>query len=180
MSRNSNNILWLVCGAFVVYGGVYYTALQRLRKCTFKIKGCAIAGIYNDGFLLEFHLDVNGSTQPVTIQNSKLDLYANSRYVGTMSIPYQQVIPNNGVEPLIISCYVKWENVRYELQAAVMNALSYQITFRIAGDIKVLGLYLPVPPISVYTFNVKKMLSGLAAPEQDTELMPEYPLKEPK
>lgn len=153
-----NTEIKILGGAALLIGaGYYYTyrkAYNVLSKCKYAISRVFIDSIDNTGFVLGIRVKVtNPSSSELSVENgNKLMFYINSSPVARVVVPYHQFIKPQDTTELLLAVVSKWND--YNNWWNILLGLSNTADLKVAGKLKVDGLSIPIPPISVYQYNI--------------------------
>lgn len=145
-------------GAAIIFGGSYYITYRRaynvLKNCRYDISRVFIDTIDNNGFVLGIRVKiVNPSRREVSVENgNNLLLYINTYPVARVQVPFQQFIRAKETTELTLAVVAKWNDVSQWWN--ILLDLANTADLKVAGKLRVNGLSVPVPPISVYQYNI--------------------------
>lgn len=150
-------------GAFFV-GAYYFTyrkAYSTITKCRISIDRVYLDAIDKTGFILGIRLKiVNPTKNNLNLTNgTKLYFYINNQRIAHVYVPYQQVIMADGTSEVNLAVAGEFADVggwwNYLLD------LSNTADIKVAGSLKLNGLSVPVPPITIYKYNVEDIVKNV-------------------
>lgn len=150
-------------GAFLI-GAYYFTykkAYDTLMKCKVSISRVFLDAIDKSGFIIGVRLLIeNPTSQNLSLSNgTKLFFYINNQKVAHVYVPYQQVIQAGSKSEVALAVAGEFSDVggwwNYLLD------LTNTADIKIAGSIKINGLSVPIPPISVYQYNIEDIVKNV-------------------
>lgn len=150
-------------GAFlgIAYYGTYRKAYNTFMKCRVAIDRVYLDAIDRNGFILGVRVKVTNPTRnTLRISNgNKLYFYINNQRLAHVYVPYNQVIlPEQDTElNLAVSADFSdiggWWNILLD----VANTAD----IKVAGSLKINGLSVPIPPITVYRYNIENIIKNV-------------------
>lgn len=139
--------------------GFYGYAVSVAKKIAISVAGVSIEKLNKTAITLGIWLDTTNPSGSLILQDIDLDIYLNSQYAGKLKLPYQQFI-TEGDGTILATVALQYDTLGDEIWNAFLKMLSYDCTLTITGKIKVNHLFVPVPQISVYKFNVAELVKG--------------------
>ena len=152
-------------GAVLVLGVGYYFSYKKaykvLSKCKFAISRVFVDSINNQGFTLGIRIKVtNPSGRELSLENgNNLLFYVNASPVARVIVPYQQFIQPEDTTEITLAIVSKWTD--YSQWWNILLALSNTADLKVAGKLKVNGLSVPFPPVTVYQYNIDDIVKAL-------------------
>lgn len=159
------NITKIILGAFALLGVGYYATYKRayntIMKCKFAIDRVYLDAIDKTGFVIGIRVKVTNPTgNSLRISNgNNLYFYINSQRVAHVYVPYTQIIQPDDQTELILAVTANFSDINgwwnYLLD------LSNTADIKVAGSIRIDGLPVPVPPLTVYQYNVENIVKNV-------------------
>lgn len=160
---NTGTKILLGIGAF--FAGAYYftykKAYDTLTKCKVSIGRVYLDAIDKSGFILGIRLMItNPTNKSLNVTNgSKLYFYINNQRVAHVYVPYQQIITADGKSEINLAVAGEFADVGGWWNYLI--DLGNTADIKVAGSIKLDGLSVPIPPISVYRYNVEDIVKNI-------------------
>lgn len=155
----------IILGGISVLGLSYYftyrTAYKTLMKCNVLIDRVYLDSIDKNGFIIGIRLTVNNPTDnSLRISNgNKLFFYINNQRVANVYVPYPQIISPEGKTDINLAVAANFSDIggwwNYLLD------LTNTADIKVAGAIRINGLSVPIPPISVYRYNIENIIKNV-------------------
>lgn len=152
-------------GAFLALGAGYFFTYRKaykvLSRCKYAISRVFVDSIDDTGFVLGIRVKVtNPSNSELSVEGgNKLLFYINSNPVARVVVPYQQFIRPEDTTEIILAISSKWSD--YNKWWNILLALSNTADLKVAGKLRVNGLSVPIPPITVYQYNIEEVVSSI-------------------
>lgn len=143
------------------YGWTYRNAYKVLSKCRYAISRVFIDSINNAGFVLGIRIKVTNPTgRELSLENgNKLLFYINASPVARVRVPYHQYIKPDDTTEITLAVVSKWAD--YNKWWNILLGLSNTADLKVAGKLKVNGLSVPIPPVSVYQYNIDEVVKKI-------------------
>lgn len=152
-------------GAVLALGVGYYFSYKKaykvLSKCKFAMSRFFVDSINNQGFTLGIRIKVtNPSGSELSLENgNNLLFYVNASPVARVIVPYQQFIQPEDTTEITLAIVSKWTD--YSQWWNILLGLSNTADLKVAGKLKVNGLSVPFPPVTVYQYNIDDIVKTL-------------------
>lgn len=145
----------------VAYGVTYKRAYSVLSRCKFAISKVFIDSIDNRWFVLGIKVKVTNPTNKElrVDNNNKLRFYINTYPVAYVRVPYEQFIKPEDDSEILLAVVGYWSDTN-KWWNYLLN-LSQTADLKVAGKIRVNGLSVPVPPLTVYQYNITDIVNKL-------------------
>lgn len=153
----STGLKILGVGALIIgagYAWTYRKAYKVLSQCKYAISRVFVDSIDSTGFVLGIRVKItNPSNTELSVEGgNKLLFYINASPVARVVVPYQQFIKPQDATEILLAVVSKWND--YNNWWNILLGLSNTADLKVAGKLKVDGLSIPIPPISVYQYNI--------------------------
>lgn len=146
------NSLLLIGG---VYGIVFLYVYQAWQKCKINLKSTAVDYFNKNHLILSFSLSVNNqSNKQLFIEDTRLYVYINSIKAAKIFIPYTTVILPNSDNTVLLTTNINWKSDLKDLWQSLITQTLTSANIMIAGKIKINGIFVPIPQISVTQINL--------------------------
>ena len=143
------------------YGITYHRAYSVLSRCKFAISKVFVDNIDRTGFVLGIKVKVTNPTgKELRIDNNnKLKFYINTAPVAYVTVPYEQFIRPEDTTEILFAVVGYWADVNGWWNYLIK--LSQTADFKVAGKLRVNGLSVPVPPITIYQYNITDIVNKI-------------------
>lgn len=152
----------IILGAIALLGGAYYITYRRayetLIRCKFAIDRVFLDAIDKSGFVIGIRLKItNPSSNSLRLSNgNKLFFYINNQKVAHVYVPYPQIIAPQDSSDINLAVSADFSDMggwwNYLLD------ISNTADIKVAGSIRINGLSVPIPPITVYRYNIEDIV----------------------
>lgn len=161
MGTDTKIFLGVLAAGVAAYGITYYRAGSVLSRCKFSINKVFIDSINNQGFVLGIKVKVtNPTNKELRISNNnKLLFYINTYSVAHVTVPYEQFIKPQDDSEILLAVVGYWNDVN-KWWNYLLN-LAQTADLKVAGKLKVNGLSVVVPPISIYQYNITDIVNKI-------------------
>lgn len=157
--------LKIIGGSLLVLGGAYFISYRNaysvLSRCKFSISKVFIDSIDNRGFVLGIKVKVTNPTRKEMRidNNNKLLFYVNTYSVAQVRVPYEQFIKPEDDTEILLAVVGYWNDVN-KWWNYLLN-LAQTADLKVAGKLRVNGLSVPLPPITIYQYNITDIVNKL-------------------
>lgn len=151
-----------ICGGFaLIYGWTYRKAYNTIMKCRFAIDRVYLDAIDRSGFILGVRLKITNPTRnALTVSNgNKLYFYINNQRLAHVYVPYRQIILPEDTSEINLAISADFSDIGgwWNVLLDVANTAD----IKVAGSIKLNGLSVPLPPVSVYKYNIENIIKSV-------------------
>lgn len=145
----------------VGYWWTYRNAYNVLSKCKYAISRVFIDSIDKEGFVLGIRIKVTNPTRSeLSVSNGNhLLFYINTSPVARVRVPFPQYIKPEDTTEITLAVVSKWSD--YNKWWNILLGLSNTADLKVAGKLKVNGLSVPIPPVSVYQYNIDDVVKTI-------------------
>lgn len=161
MPTTTKIILGLLGAVGIKYGVTYKRAYDTLINCKMNIERVYLDAIDKSGFVIGIRLSVkNPTNNSLRISNgNNLYFYINNQRVAHVYVPYTQIILPDDTTEINLAVTARFSDIggwwNYLLD------LSNTADIKVAGKVRVNGLTVPVPPITVYQYNIENIIKNV-------------------
>lgn len=145
----------------IAYYGTYKKAYNTFSKCKVAIDRVYLDAIDRSGFILGVRLKVtNPTNNTLRISNgNKLYFYINNQRLAHVYVPYNQMILPQDVSEINLAVSANFSDIGgwWNILLDVANTAD----IKVAGSLRINGLSVPIPPITVYRYNIDEIVKAV-------------------